>query len=335
MINIAVIGLGYWGPNLVRNFFEVEECRVTHICDRDVTRLKSLAVRYPNLTVTTDAADVLNDSAVDAIAIATPVGTHKELGLTAMRAGKHVLMEKPLAAGASEARELVEVAESRNVTLLVDHTFPYTGAVRKIKELIDRGDLGRVRYYDSVRVNLGIFQSDVSVLWDLAVHDLSIMDLLVDERPVSVSATGRAHVEGQPESVVYLTLFYKTNLIAHIHVNWLSPVKVRKTLIGGTDRMILYDDLEPTEKVKVYDAGIHVENDPESIWEMRVGYRSGDIFIPQIDRTEALLAVCQHFVDCITTGAQPRTSGPSGLRVVEQLEAASKSLALDGQPVEI
>ncbi len=335
MLRVGVVGYGYWGPNLVRNFMEAEGSQVISVCDLSRERLALAGRRYPSLQLTTDYRDLLKNSAIDAIAIATPVSTHFPLAMAALRAGKHVLVEKPLTATVEEAERLLEEAERRNQVLMVDHTFVYTGAVRKIKALIDEGRLGHLYYYDSVRINLGLFQSDVNVLWDLAVHDLSIMDYVVGMYPVAVSCTGMAHVPEQPENVAYLTCFFEDNFIAHIHVNWLAPAKIRQTIIGGERQMILYDDLEPSEKVKVYDKGVTVNGSPDSVYKLLVNYRSGDMWAPQLDRTEALRTEALHFIRCVEQGETPITDGHAGARVVRILEAASQSLALRGRPVEL
>lgn len=336
MIGIGVVGYGYWGPNLVRNFVENPQSHVVAVCDRKADRLALVAARYPAIETTPEYRDLLANSAIDAVVIATPVSSHYELAMQALQAGKHVLVEKPLTMTAIQGEKLVAEARRRDLVLMVDHTFVYTGAVRKIKHLIDGGQLGRLYYYDSVRVNLGLFQHDVNVLWDLAVHDLSIMDYVLGISPVAVAATGIAHVPDQPEDVAYLTCFFDNNIIAHFHVNWLAPVKVRRTLIGGAERMIVYDELEPSEKVKVYDKGITVSNDgAEGMYQILVGYRTGDMWAPQIDATEALRVEAIHFLDCVSQGTQPITSGEVGLRVVKVLEAANTSMEQRGRPVEI
>ena len=335
MIRVGVIGYGYWGPNLVRNFIEADGSQVVAVSDVRPERLILVQTRYPTIRTTTDWRELLTDTTIDAVAIATPISTHYELALQALRAGKHVLVEKPLAATAEQAKRLVDEASHRNQVLLVDHTFVYTGAVRKIRELVTSGALGQIYYYDAVRVNLGLFQHDVNVIWDLAVHDLSIMDYVLPLRPCAVSATGMNHVSGQPENIAYITLFFEDSLIAHIHVNWLAPVKVRRTLIGGSQKMIIYDDLEPSEKVKVYDKGISVTNDPESVYQMLISYRMGDMWAPQVDMTEALRTEAQHFIRCIERGERPITDGQAGLRVVRLLEAASLSMMQHGRPLEL
>jgi predicted dehydrogenase len=335
MIGVGIIGYGYWGPNLVRNFVETPDARVVGVSDLNPKRLETLRGRYPSVETTADASEFLSDPRIDAIAIATPVSTHFELALRALRAGKHVLVEKPLATTSEQALRLVEEATRRGLVLMVDHTFVYTGAVRKIKELVAGNRLGDIYYYDSARINLGLFQHDVNVLWDLAVHDLSIMDYVLPSRPRAVCATGINHISGEPANIAYLTLFFDGSLIAHIHVNWLSPVKVRRTLIGGSRNMIVYDDLEPSEKIKVYDRGIAVNNHTENLYQMLIGYRTGDMWSPQLDTTEALGAEARHFVRCVEGGERPITDGEAGLRVVEILEAATQSMARRGRLVEL
>ncbi|HEY3167284.1 MAG TPA: Gfo/Idh/MocA family oxidoreductase [Candidatus Binatia bacterium] len=335
MVGIGVIGYGYWGPNLVRNFSEAPGSKVVAVSDLRAERLGQMQMRYPGVKVSGDHHDVLDDPAVDAVAIATPVATHFDLAMEALHAGKHVFVEKPLAASAEQGERILEEAARCRCVLMVDHTFVYTGAVRKIKELVRSGRLGQLYYYDSVRVNLGLFQHDVNVLWDLAVHDLAIMDYVLDVRPCGVGATGIAHVPGKPKDVAYLTCFFEDNLIAHFHVNWLSPVKVRKTLIGGAQQMIVYDDLEPSEKIKVYDKGITLNNGADGKYDLLVGYRAGDMWAPQLDSTEALRIEAMHFVDCVENGRTPITSGEVGLRVVRILEAATQSMSQRGRPVEL
>jgi predicted dehydrogenase len=335
MIRVGVIGYGYWGPNLVRNFMAAPGSAVMRVCDLREERLSSLSKLYPGLATSSDSQYLINDPDIDAVVIATPVSSHFHLALSALQAGKHVLVEKPLAGRSDEARKLVDEAAARNLVLLVDHTFVYTGAVRKIRELITSGKLGDIYYYDAVRVNLGLFQHDVNVIWDLAIHDLSIMDYVLPEKPVAISATGISHVPGQPENVAYITLFFPSAQIAHVHVNWLTPVKVRHTLIGGSEKMILYDDLEPSEKLKVYDKGINVTPGSEDVYKMLVSYRLGDMWAPQLDNTEALQTEAAHFIDCIEHNKQPETDGAAGLRMVNMIEAAETSLRDRGKLVEI
>ncbi len=335
MIGVGVVGYGYWGPNLVRNFSDVAGCEVRSVCDLRPDRRALASRRHPSVTTTSSPEDVLNDPAVDALVIATPVSGHFELAMRALAADKHVWVEKPLALNATQAARLVDRADRAGRTLLVDHTFAYTSAVRKIRELIATDAIGRIYYYDSVRVNLGLFQHDVNVVWDLAVHDVSILDYVLPEKPCAVSATGMAHVPGEPENIAYITLFFESSLIAHVHVNWLAPVKVRRTLLGGSRKMIVYDDLEPSEKVKVYDKGITTRDGPDSVYQMLVGYRSGDMWAPQLEVAEALHTEAQHFIACVETGDTPVTDGRSGLRVVRILEAAARSMRDRGRVVEL
>ncbi len=327
VVGVAVVGCGYWGPNLVRNFFDTPDCRVVTVCDTSPTRLEAMQRRHPSVSTTSSFDDVLRDRTVDAIAIATPVQTHAPLARRALKAGKHVLIEKPMTTSVAEAEELVELAARKALVLMVDHTFVYTGAVRRIKQLIDSGETGNLYYYDSVRVNLGLVQHDVNVVWDLAAHDLSIMDYLLDRSPTHASAVGVTHLPGGMADVAYLTVYFDSNLIAHFHVNWLSPVKVRQVLIGGDRRMILYDDMEATEKVKVYDRGVRWNDDPEEARrDTLVAYRLGDMYAPVLDQTEALRTECAHLVQSIRGGTAPVTDGLSGLRTVRVLAAAERSL---------
>jgi predicted dehydrogenase len=335
MINIGVLGYGYWGPNLVRNFAETPGTAVVAVADLDSSKLELVQRRYPAVKTTARFQDLLQDPAIDAIAIATPVGTHFELGMAALRAGKHLWLEKPMTETLLQAHKLLDEADRRQRTVFVDHTFIYTGAVRKMGELIKSGDLGSVYYYDSTRVNLGLFQRDVNVISDLAVHDFSILDYLLDEHPAAVSASGTNHFPGTPENLAYITLFYDSGTIAHTNVSWLAPVKVRQILVGGSKRMIIYDDVEPSEKVKVYDKGISFTEDPKQIYEMRVGYRTGDMWAPKLDATEALRMASEHFVDCLEHGKTPQTNGQLGIRVVELIEAATSSMRGRGETVHI
>lgn len=333
-LGIGVIGYGYWGPNLVRNFADIPGARVVAVADLQPRRLAQVSERHPDVFVTGDADALLAREDVDAVVVATPISTHYALGMSALAADKHVLIEKPIAASADEARRLIAEAARRRRVLMVDHTFLYTGAVRRILELVRSGVLGQIHYYDSVRVNLGLIQSDVSVLWDLAVHDLSIVDAVMP-RPVGVMAHGVSHVPGHPENIAYLTLVFPTNQIAHLHVNWLAPVKVRRTLIGCQDKMVVYDDLEPSEKIKIYDCGASLSQDPQSRERLLVSYRKGDMWAPRLDATEGLRTEALHFVECITRGQRPLTDGHAGLRVVETLEAAEQSMREGGRMVEL
>jgi predicted dehydrogenase len=335
MIRLGVIGYGYWGPNLVRNFMDAPGSTVVAVCDLQPERLAQLQARYPSVKTLNNHCELLDDPEIDAIAVATPVSSHFDLAMAALAANKHVLVEKPLAANSEQGMRLIDEAARRRRVLMVDHTFVYTAAVRKIRELIASNALGDIYYYDAVRVNLGLFQHDVNVIWDLAVHDLAIMDYVLPSRALAVSATGISHIPGQPENVAYITLFFANPQIAHVHVNWLTPVKVRHTLIGGSEKMILYDDLEPSEKVKIYDKGVTLSQKPEAVYEMLVSYRSGDMWAPRLDATEALQTEALHFIDCIENNTRPETDGESGLRLVRIVEAAERSLRARGQLVEI
>jgi len=335
MIKIGVIGYGYWGPNLVRTFAEAQHGTVVAVSDLDPKKLAQVNKRYPAVRTTNNFQDLLRDPEIDAVAIATPVSTHFEFGMAALKAGKHVWLEKPMTETSLQARKLCDEAAKRNLVVFVDHTFVYTGAVRKMGEVIKSGDLGRVYYYDSIRVNLGLFQRDVNVISDLAVHDFSILDYLLGEHPVAISASGINHFPGTPENLAYITLFYDSGTIAHVNVSWLAPVKVRQILLGGSKKMITYDDLEPSEKVKIYDKGINFTEDPKQIQEMRVGYRTGDMWAPKLDGTEALRLGGDHFIDCISNKKTPQTDGLLGLRVVELIEAATSSMRGRGETVYI
>lgn len=331
-MRVGVIGFGYWGPNIVRNLFETDDVQVGWVADKRQERLAVAKKRFPQLQVTTDASQVISDPQIDAIAIATPVSAHFCLATQALEAGKHVLLEKPMAASVAEAQRLVELADKRGLVLMVDHTFIYTGAVRKIKELVDVGELGDIQYFDSVRINLGLFQHDIDVLWDLAPHDLSILTHVIREQPKYVSATGSGN--NGFTAVAYMTVHYDSSFIAHFHVSWLSPVKIRQILIGGTRRMLTYNDLEATEKVRVYDRGVQVTT-TEGMYRTMIDYRMGDMWSPKVELKEALSVECAHFVDCVRFKKRPQSDGLAGLRVVKLLEAASKSLAAQGQRIPV
>jgi predicted dehydrogenase len=335
LIRFGVIGYGYWGPNRVRNIAETKGAAIVSVSDLRPERLALAKTRYPAIVATQDHLELVHDPNVDVVVISTPVHTHFSLAMEALRAGKHVVVEKPLTSTSEEALRLIEAADARRLRIMVDHTFVYSGPVRKIKELVQGGSLGKLYYYDSVRVNLGLFQPDVSVIWDLAVHDLAIMDHVLDMRPIAVSATGLSHIKGRPENIAYITMFFEEPLIAHVHVNWLSPVKVRSTLIGGSDRMVVYDDMEISEKVKVYDRGITVTPHSESLYNSLVGYRLGDMVAPKLEGSESLAVEFQHYVRCLETGARPDTDAEAGLRVVRILEAATQSLKDRGRLVEL
>ena len=339
-ISVGVIGCGYWGPNLLRNFAENEAARLRWMCDVDAGRLEALGRRYPSARTTTDCGQLFDDPELTAVVIATPVSTHHAFARRALLAGKHVLVEKPFTANAREAEELIELAERQGLTLMVDHTFLYTGAVRKIKEMVTSGELGELLYFDSVRINLGLFQRDINVVWDLAPHDLAIMDHLIGRRPLSLTATGSCHVERGIENIAYVMLRFPEEFIAHFHFNWLSPVKIRRTLIAGSRKMVVYDDIEPTEKVRVYDKGVTITpgeeaTDKEAAYRTLVSYRTGDVWVPKLDSTEALHYVCGEFLAAIREKRRPLTDGHSGLRVVRLLEAAQQSISQQGRTIKL
>ncbi len=335
-MNVGVIGCGYWGPNLIRNFSAMDDVRVVAVSDKRKERLEFIRRQFPAIkTLTTEADELLRGVDIDAIVIATPVSTHFSLGMEALENGKHLLIEKPFTATVEQAKKLIDVAERKNLRLMVDHTFIYTGAVRTIKDYIETGQLGDLYYFDSVRVNLGLFQHDVNVIWDLAPHDVSIMDYLLNRPPRAIAATGVAHFENSIENIAYISAYYDNNLLGHIHVNWLAPVKIRKTLISGSRKMIIYDDMEPSEKVKIYDKGVDVTHDKEAIYNVLIQYRTGDMLAPQIDLTEALKRVSAEFYTAINENRAPLTDGHAGLRVVKILEAANKSIRTSGQVVEL
>jgi len=328
---VAVIGYGYWGPNLVRNFSACPTTRVVAVCDRDASRLARVAANCPGAKLTADYNEVLRNAEIEAVAIATPVATHVSLARAALEAGKHVLIEKPLAGNVREAELLVQRAREVGRTLMVDHTYIYSPAVRKIKELVDKGEFGEIFYVDSVRINLGLFQNDVNVLWDLAPHDLSIVDYLLGRLPRSLAAMGVSHTSSDLEDVAYLNLDFGNSLMATFHVNWLSPVKLRHTIIGGSKRSLVYNDLNPAEPIKVYDCGIQLQPSAEARYGMLVNYRAGDIWSPYVSRgEEPLQNVVRHFSHCILENKQPLTDGESGLRVVRILEAAQRSIKAQG-----
>jgi predicted dehydrogenase len=326
---VGVIGYGYWGPNLVRNLAETPGMAVSAVADVDPDRLRRARLRYPDLRVTTSAYDLCEDRSLDAIAIATPVSSHFTLARAALEAGKHVLVEKPLAQREVECRMLADLADRKGLALLVDHTFLYTGAVRKIKDLLRAGELGEI-YYDSVRINLGLFQHDSNVIWDLAPHDIAIMAYLLERVPERVLAVGASHVNEHVENIAYLTMLFNDRTLAHLHVNWLAPAKVRRTIIGGSKKMVVYDDMDMSEKVKVYDSGARLSNDPEHIYRTLVEYRTGDMYAPKLEKTEALAVECAHFADCIRHGVRPISGGALGTAVVSVLEAANRSLVAGG-----
>jgi predicted dehydrogenase len=332
MIHVAVIGAGYWGPNLIRNFASCQETKLVAVCDKDRARLEKVLAGYPGVDAVDNSEALLSRDDVDAVAIATPVGAHAPLTLAALRAGKHVLVEKPLAACVRDAEAMVRAAKEAGRVLMVDHTFIYSGPVQKIKEIVDSGDLGDIYYVDSVRINLGLFQHDVNVVWDLAPHDLSIMDYLIGRLPKSLSAFGTCHTDSASgiEDVAYLNLDFGDGLLASFHVNWLSPVKIRHFLVGGSRKGLVYNDLAPDEKIKVYDRGITVSQDAEARRGLLIGYRTGDVWSPRIEGQEPLQVMVRHFAESVRDGKQPLTGGEAGLRVVRILEAAQHSIKAQG-----
>lgn len=333
-VRVGLVGYGYWGPNIGRNFAEIEGAKVVAICDLDDNRRRRAATRHPDASVVADYAAVTDSQGCDAVAVVTPVSMHYEVAKSALTNGKHVFVEKPFTASADQAKELIELAEKSGLVIMVDHTFLFTGAVRKIKEIIGRGDLGDVLYFDSTRINLGLFQNDVNVMWDLAPHDLSIMDYVVGKRVNAIAAHGMDHYGKGLANTAFLTLFCEDNCIAHFNVNWLSPVKVRRTLIGGTQRMLVWDDMEADEKIKVYDKGVSIDT-RESRHKLLVTYRAGDAAIPRIETNEALRLETEYFVECVKQGLTPINDGRAGLQVVRYLEAAEESLGDSGRLVQL
>ena len=335
-LRVGVVGAGYWGPNLIRNFLLVPNAAVVAVADAQESRRKFIADRYPAVRIHADALEMAAGDHIDAVVISTPVSTHHPLAKAALQAGKHVLIEKPMCASSAECDDLIALAQARGLTLMVDHTFLYNGAVKKIRELVQSGEIGDVLYFDSVRVNLGLFQHDVNVLWDLAPHDLSIMDAIMGPKATSVSAVGQSHFGRPQANIAYMTVSFGETAIAHFHVNWLAPVKVRMTLIGGSKQMIVYDDTEPSEKIKIYDKGVTItSNNVEEIHKTLVQYRTGDMRAPRLDGTEALYLVAREFVDSIREKRTPLTDAASGRRVVAILEAADQSMKMGGQPVKL
>lgn len=333
MLRVGVIGCGYWGPNIIRNFSAHNDVRLVAVCDKNAQALEKVKNLYPGIETCTDAKDITHSSKIDVVCVVTPVSTHYGLALEALKNGKHVFVEKPFTATAAQAEELIELAEKKKLQIMVDHTFLFTSAVRKIKEVIDNGTMGDLYYYDSTRVNLGLFQHDVNVIWDLAPHDFSIMDYVLGDAPVAVSASGVGHVNEQAD-IAYVMVYFQNNLIAHFNVNWLSPVKIRTTLVGGQKRMLVWNDLSPDEKIKIYDKGIDVST-TEGIHNLLVNYRSGDMWAPRVAQTEALKLEVEYFVDCLKEGKAPFNDGRAGLRIVKLLEACDKSIQSKNRMVEL
>jgi predicted dehydrogenase len=332
MIRIGVIGYGYWGPNVVRNFHAQEGSEVALVCDMDQKAQERLKRSHPNIPFTTNPTELLQSTKIDVVAVVTPVWTHYELAKQALENGKHVFVEKPFTYTVTQAEELIELANRKNLQIMVDHTFLFTGAVKKIRQLVDDDALGDLYYYDSLRVNLGLFQHDVSVIWDLAPHDLSIMDYVVKAKPEAIVATGEKHLNGV-EDVAFITVYFPKRIIAHVNVNWLSPVKVRTTLIGGEKKMLVWNDLESDEKIRVYDKGVCVSTNPNNLHQLLVSYRSGDMWSPQLEQVEALRTETAYFLKCIEENSTPTNDGIAGLRVVRILEAAEKSIRNRGEVI--
>ncbi len=332
-MNVVIIGLGYWGPNLIRNFMANKEIKQVYGCDKNRERLEFVSTKFPGMKLCESEEKILANKEIDIAVISTPVDTHFHIAKKALEAGKHIWVEKPFTATSKEAKELIKIAAERNLKIFVDHTFIYTGSVRKIKELIDKGELGEIIYFDSVRVNLGLFQHDVNVIWDLAPHDLSIMDYLIGKKVLAVSGNGIANYY-EHENIAHIAVYFEDNCFAHFHVNWTSPVKIRRMLIGGKKKMLVFDDMENFEKVKIYDSGIEMKTQ-ESIHEALVQYRIGDMYSPKVNQTEALSLAVSEFISSIKENRKPLTSGEDGLKVVKILEAAEKSIKHKGQLVEL
>jgi len=330
-LRVALVGYGYWGPNLLRNYMELPEAQVAWVCDRRPEALAKAQANYPAIAATTDLEVVLSDASVDAVLVATPIGTHHSIAKAALEAGKHVFVEKPMTADAAQACELVELAAERGLTLMVGHTFVFSPPVRKVKEIIAAGELGEIYFITTQRVNLGLHQKDVSVVWDLAPHDLSILYYWLGEAPTSVNVTGRGCIVPSIPDVAFVNLRFPSGVVAEVQVSWLSPVKLRRTIVVGSQKMLIYDDTENVEKVKVFDHGVDFK-DPTDFGEFQLSYRTGDIVAPKVASTEPLWLEAEHFVHCVRSGEAPLTDGWAGLRVVASLEAAQASL--DGGGVE-
>jgi len=331
MLRVGVVGYGYWGPNIVRNFNASEKANVVAVCDKNPNALTRVKRNYPEIRTTSDINEIVRSTDIDIVTVITPVSTHFELAKTALENGKHVFVEKPFTATAAEAEQLIELADRKGLKLMVDHTFLFTSAVKRIRQIIEEDILGELYYYDSTRVNLGLFQHDVNVIWDLSPHDFSIMDYLIKERPQAIAASGKAHINSK-EDIAYIMVYFQNNIIAHFNVNWLSPVKLRTTLIGGEKKMLVWNDIDADEKLKVYDRGVETTS-KEGIYDLLVNYRSGDMWAPKVDQSEALRQETEYFVDCIEKNETPFNDGQAGLRVVQMLEACDRSLRNNGRMV--
>ena len=334
MYKVAIIGYGYWGPNIARNFFNNDEVDLVYICDKDKNAKSVIAKHYKNVKIEEDYKKINRDPDIDIVAIVTPTNTHYEIAKDALLHNKHILITKPFTSSSKQALELIEIAENKKLLIAVDHTFLFTGAVKKIKEIIDNDIIGDIYYYDSRRVNLGLFQGDVNVIWDLAPHDFSIIDYIIKDKPIAISAHGVDHFNRNLENIAYITMYFEKNIMAHINLNWLSPVKIRTTLIGGSKKMLVYNDIEPDEKIRIYEKGISINN-KEDLRKILVEYRSGDAYIPKIDSKEALSLEIKHFIECIKENKKPINDSFSGLRVVKLLESADQSLRNNGEIVRL
>jgi predicted dehydrogenase len=335
MINIGIVGCGYWGPNLIRNFFHLVECDVKKVCDVDPKRLSHMQKLYDGVEITENFDEIVNDSKIDAVVIALPVYLHFEMAKKSLQAGKHVFIEKPMASSTVECQELIDIAEKKKLTLMVGHTFVYCSAVRKIKKIMDSGELGELLYISSRRLNMGLYQKDINVAWDLAPHDISIILYLLNEVPLSVNCQGKSHIGQHREDVTNMTIDLSNNKFAIIHSSWLDPVKTREMTFVGTKKMLVYNDLEQIETIKIYDKRVEVPPHYDTFAEFHCSYHYGDMYSPRIESIEPLKEECQHFLDCIKTGGKSRSSGIEGLRVVQVLEASDKSLKNNGKQIEL
>ena len=334
-MNIAVVGYGYWGPNLARNFASLDGVSVKAVCETDPALAGKAKADHPLASVTADFEDILADASIDAVCVATPASSHAKLSTRALSAGKHLFVEKPMAMSSRECDRMAELADKKGLVLMVDHTFVYSGAVRKLAAIAAGGEIGDLYYFDSVRINLGLVQTDINVLWDLAVHDLSILFQVSGEQPVAVSASAVSHISGMPVDTAYMTLHYESSFIAHIHVGWLAPVKIRRTTVAGNRKMAIYDDTESTEKLKIYDSGVDMRATGADIKRLRVEYRSGDIHVPRIDSSEPLSRVTGEFLSAVREGRKPQTDAAAGSRIVRILEAADLSIKQNGERVSV
>lgn len=333
MLKIGVIGCGYWGPNLIRNFSHLRDSEVLACADLAEGRLAHMRTLYPRVQTTREYKELVSNPEIDAVVVATPPSKHFKIAMEALEAGKHVFVEKPLATSSEDCSALIAKAKKEKLVLMVGHTFLYTAAVNKIKDLIKAGELGDIFYVNTTRVNLGIFQKDINVVWDLAPHDVSILNYILDSRPEMVAAHGKSYIRGKVEDIAFLHLAYPGSIVAHVHVSWLNPNKIRETTVVGSKKMLVYDDVSSLEKIRIYDKGVTVMPHYDTFGEFQLSYRFGDIFIPKLDDSEPLKVACQHFIDCIKTGTEPRSSGQHGLDVVRVIEAANESLANSGDMV--